>query len=73
MSVNDRIRLLEKNINGSKRYEFVEDDVERISGYYSGDSININFTKLIEILRDYDIECEDIEELLLTDEEQEGI
>lgn len=73
MSVNDRIRLLEKNINGSKRYEFVEDDVERISGYYSADSININFTKLIEILRDYDIECEDIEELLLTDEEQEGI
>lgn len=73
MSVNDRIRLLEKNINGSKRYEFVEDDVERISGYYSGDSININFTKLIEILKNYDIECEDIEELLLTDEEQEGI
>lgn len=72
MSANDRIRLLEKNINGSKRYEFVEDDVERISGYYCGDSININFTKLIEILRDYDIECEDIEELLLTDEEQEG-
>ena len=69
MSVNDRIRLLEKNINGSKRYEFVEDDVERISGYYSGDSININFAKLIEILKNYDIECEDIEELLLTDDE----
>lgn len=69
MSVNDRIRLLEKNINGSKRYEFVDDDTERISGYYSGDSININFTKLIEILRDYEIECEDIEELLLTDDE----
>jgi hypothetical protein len=72
MSANDRINLLEHNINGSKRYEFVEDDVERISGYYIANSININFTKLIEILRDYDIEDYDIEELLLTDEEQEG-
>ena len=63
MSVNDRIRLLEKNINGSKRYEFVTDDIEEISGYYSGDSIGINFSKLIE----------DIEELLLTEEEIEGI
>lgn len=73
MSVNDRIKLLEKNINGSKRYEFVYDTVEQISGYYSGESINIDFSKLIEILRDYDIECEDIEELLLTDDEIEGI
>ena len=73
MSVNDRIRLLEKNINGSKRYEFVTDDIEEISGYYSGDSIGINFSKLIDILKDYDIECEDIEELLLTEEEIEGI
>lgn len=73
MSVNDRIRLLEKNINGSKRYEFVEDNIEKISGYYSGDSINIDFAKLVEILRNYDIDCEDIEELLLTDEEVEGI
>lgn len=72
MSVKDRIRLLEKNINGSKRYEFVDDDTERISGYYSADSININFTKLVEILRDYDIEDYDIEELLLTDDEIEG-
>ena len=71
MSVNDRIDLLENIINSSKQFEFVTDEIERISGYYNGKGINIDFNKLIEMLRNYEIECEDIEELLLTDNEMD--
>lgn len=73
MSANDRIELLRKNIYGSKSYEFVSEEVERISGYYSGDSINIDFSVLIDLLKSYEVDAETIEELLLTDEEVEGI
>lgn len=73
MSAEERIELFQDIIEDSKRFEFVEDDVLNVKDYYtSRKSININFTKLIEILYEYDIDDCDIEELLLTDEEQEG-
>lgn len=73
MSAEERIELFQKIIEDSKRFEFVEDDVLNVKDYYtSRKSININFTKLIEMLNEYDIEDYDIKELLLTDDEIEG-
>jgi len=73
MSAEERIELFQDIIEDSKRFEFVEDDVLNVKDYYtSRKSININFTKLIEMLNEYDIEDYDIEELLLTDDEIEG-
>ena len=73
MSSTDRIELLQDIIDGSKRFEFATDDVLRLTSYYNGNKvIGINFTKLIEMLYEYDFNDNDIEDLLLTDDEIEG-
>lgn len=72
MSVEERIELLQNIIDGSKRFEFATDDILNVKDYYtSRKSININFTKLIEMLYEYDFNDNDIKELLLTDDEIE--
>lgn len=68
---NEKIEMLESIINGSKTFSFKYDDVLNISDYYTGrKTINIDFTKLIEVLKE-DIEDYVIDEILLTDEEAE--
>ena len=72
MSTEERIELLQNIIDGSKRFEFATDDILNVKDYYtSRKSININFTKLIEMLYEYDFNDNDIKELLLTDDEIE--
>ena len=61
--------LLRDIIEDSKRFEFVEDEVLRVSSYYNGNkSININFIALIEVMYEK-LDDEDIERILLSDEE----
>ena len=46
--MENKIELLRDIIENSKRFEFVEDEVLRVSSYYNGNkSININFIALI--------------------------
>lgn len=64
-----KIELLRNIIENSKRFEFVEDEVLRVSSYYNGNkSININFIALIEVMYKK-LNDEDIEKILLSDEE----
>ena len=70
MSSSEKIELLQDIIDDSKRFEFATDDVLRLISYYNGNKvIGINFTKLIEMLYEYDFNDNDVDELLLTDEE----
>lgn len=68
----DKIELLRDIIEDSKEFSFKEDEILNITSYYNyNKSININFIALIEMLYEYEIQNEDINRLLLTDEELE--
>lgn len=68
----DKIELLRDIIEDSKEFSFKEDEILNIKSYYNyNKSININFIALIEMLYEYEIQNEDINRLLLTDEELE--
>ena len=67
--MENKVELLRDIIEDSKRFEFVEDEVLRVSSYYNGNkSININFIVLIEVMYEK-LDEEDIERILLSDEE----
>ena len=67
--MENKIELLRDIIEDSKRFEFIEDEVLRVSSYCNGNkSININFIALIEVMYEK-LDDEDIERILLSDEE----
>ena len=67
--MEDKVELLKDIIEDSNCFEFVDDEVLRVSSYYNGNkSININFIALIEVMYEK-LDDEDIERILLSDEE----
>lgn len=69
--MEDKVELLRDLVEDSKRFEFAEDEVLRISSYYNGNKeIYVNFIGLIEIMYEK-LEDEDIDRILWTTEEFE--
>lgn len=69
--MEDKVELLRDLVEDSKRFEFAEDEVLRISSYYNGNKeIYVNFIGLIEIMYEK-LDDEDIDRILWTTEEFE--
>jgi len=69
--MEDKVELLRDLVEDSKRFEFAEDEVLRISSYYNGNKeIYVNFIGLIETMYEK-LDDEDIDRILWTTEEFE--
>lgn len=69
--MEDKVELLRDLVENSKRFEFAEDEVLRISSYYNGNKeIYVNFIGLIETMYEK-LDDEDIDRILWTTEEFE--
>ena len=69
--MEDKIELLRDLIESSKRFEFAEDEILRISSYYNGNKeVYINFIGLIEVICEK-LDDEDIDRIIWTTEEFE--
>lgn len=69
--MKDKVELLRDLVEDSKRFEFAEDEVLRISSYYNGNKeIYVNFIGLIETMYEK-LDDEDIDRILWTTEEFE--
>lgn len=67
----DKIELLRDLVEDSKRFEFAEDEILRISSYFNGNKeIYVNFIGLIEVMCEK-LDDEDIDRILWTTEEFE--
>lgn len=70
--MENKIELLRDIVEDSKRYEFIEDEIEVISSYYNGNKrVGINFIALIEMFYECDIPNEYIDRILLNNDELE--
>ena len=47
----EKIEKLEKIINGSKRFQFINDTTLEIENYYNGDAVYIDFEELARLLK----------------------
>lgn len=69
--MEDKVELLRDLVEDSKRFEFAEDEVLRISSYYNGNKeIYVNFIGLIETMYEK-LDDKDIDRILWTTEEFE--
>ena len=65
--MEDRIELLQELIYASKRFEFVDDKVLKISSYYNGNQrVYINLMALCKIMSEK-LDNNDINKILLLD------
>lgn len=69
--MEDKVELLVSLIEDSKRFEFVDNEVLKITNYYNGNKkIYINFIGLVEVMFEK-LDDEDIDRILFTDYEDE--
>lgn len=67
--MENKVELLRDLIEDSKRFEFVDDEVLKISSYFNGNKeIYVNFIGLIEVMFEK-LDDEDRDRILLTDYE----
>lgn len=69
--MGNKVELLRDIIDDSKRYEFAEDEVLKISSYFNGNKeVYINFIGLIEVMYEK-LDDEDIDRIIWTTDEFE--